>query len=417
MNRILYKFLICFLISILMVVYYGVEVSAQTNPTQSQPGLVVTRTIAPINSPNASKADYVTTGKDDDRVINQALTSLPPQGGRVLLLEGLYNLSAAIVLNSNTTLSGAGNNTRLVITNSTNTAAIVNNDPVTGNQRITVENLLIIGNKAVQTSGSGIHFRRVIGSHIINIEVRDAKNSGIDLLSGSNTNILSDIRVFSNEHNGLVISDSYNNRVTGLLARDNGNGGLWIFNGEQNILSEIYTFENKYSGIEIQASNNSLSGVISANNAQGGIYLTYASGNYIQGTAHQNTLSGVALNNSRGNTLQVWAIANGTHGIDLYNSSLNLVVNSVSRNNGFSGVGFNGIQISDDGLQPSHYNMIITSYLLDDQASKTQEFGIKVVGAADYLVIVSNNFQGNKYGPLSAELRHNIILNNTPAIP
>ncbi|MBF8264827.1 MAG: yapH, partial [Dehalococcoidia bacterium] len=343
MNRILYKFLTCFLISILMVAYYGVEVSAQTNPTQSQPGLVITRTIAPINSPNASKADYVATGKDDDRVINQALTSLPPQGGRVLLLEGLYNLSAAIVLNSNTTLSGAGNNTRLVITNSTNTAAIVNNDPVTGNQRITVENLLIIGNKAVQTSGSGIHFRRVIGSHIINIEVRDAKNSGIDLLSGSNTNILSDIRVFSNEHNGLVISDSYNNRVTGLLARDNGNGGLWIFNGEQNILSEIYTFENKYSGIEIQASNNSLSGVISANNAQGGIYLTYASGNYIQGTAHQNTLSGVALNNSRGNTLQVWAIANGTHGIDLYNSSLNLVVNSVSRNNGFSGVGFNGI--------------------------------------------------------------------------
>ena len=92
-------------------------------------------------------------------------------------------------------------------------------------------------------------------------------------------------------------------------------------------------------------------------------------------------------------------------------------MNSVSRNNGTSGAGYSGIQISDDGVQPSHYNMIITSHLLDDQASKTQEFGIKVVGAADYIVIVGNNLQGNKYGPLSAELRHNIILNNTPPIP
>ena len=417
MNRILYKSLIYFSISILIVALYRVEVSAQTGSTQSQPGLLVTRIIAPVSSPNANKADYVATGKDDDRVINQALSSLPPQGGRVLLLEGTYNLSAAVVLNSNVSLVGIENATQLVLANNANTVAIFNSEPVNGNQNITIENIRILGNKAAQNFGSGIYFRRVSSSLLSNIEVREAKNAGIDLLLGSNENTLKNIRVLSNGNNGLVISDSNNNNISNLLAERNGDSGLWIVNSEQNVLSDVYTFDNKFSGIEIEASNNSLTGIISANNAHSGVYLTQASGNYIQGISHKNTFAGFALNNSRGNTLQIWAVANGRHGIDLYNSSLNLVVNSVSRNNGTSGTGFNGINISDDGLQPSHYNMIVTSYVWDDQTSKTQEFAIKVVGAADYLVIVGNNLQGNKYGPLSAELRHNIILNNTPPIP
>ena len=402
---------------ILLATILGIEASAQTTNPPGQSDLPVTRTIAIASSPNASKADYVANGKNDDRVINQALASLPSTGGRVVLLEGTYNLSATIILFSNVSLMGSDGVTQLVLTNSANTVAITNSEPVTGNQGITIENIRIQGNKAFQSFGSGIYFRRVTASLLSNIEVREAKNSGIDLLSGSNGNTLKNIRVLSNGNNGLVISDSSHNKVSSLLAKGNGDSGLWIVNGEQNVLSDIYIFDNKFSRIEIQASNNSLTCIISANNAHSGVYLTQASGNYLQGLAHLNASAGFALNNSRGNTLQVWAVANGSHGIDLYNSSLNIIVNSIARNNGWTGAGYSGIQISDDGLQASNYNMIISNYAWDDQTPKTQEFGIRIAGVADYTLITGNTLKDNRYGPLNAEKRHNVVLNNTPNIP
>ncbi|MBI4289612.1 MAG: right-handed parallel beta-helix repeat-containing protein [Chloroflexi bacterium] len=391
---------------------------ADTAPPAGNPVLPkVARIVAPGGSPASVKADYVAAGKDDDRLINKAIQSLPLEGGQIVLLEGRYNLSGAIILASNVSLEGKGNPPRLYLGDGANTAAIVNSDPFNGNKGLTVSDIRIVGNKTGQLSGSGIHFRRVSDSTLFNVGVTGARNSGIDLLSGSNGNSLRDIHVSDNGDNGLVISDSHNNTVSNVTAEDNGNGGVWIFHGEENALSDIYALRNKYSGVEIQASNNRLTRTISEGNAQGGFYLTRASGNYIQGVAHLNAFSGFGLNTAYGNTLQVWAVANGGYGIDLYNSSLNLIVNSLARNNGTNGRGFDGIHISDDGKEPSDSNMVLSSYAWDDQTLKTQEFGIKIAGAADYTVIMGNTLNGNRFGPISAEPRHNVVQNNVPAIP
>lgn len=394
-------------------------IAAQPNtaPITSQPSTPVTRIVAPSGSPTAFLADYIAKGKNDDRVINHAIISLLPTGGRVLLLEGTFNLSAAIVLYNNVSLIGLGNGPQLFLSNNSNISAIINDDAIRGNYGITLDNLHIIGNKAGQTSSSGIHFRHVSSCFLSNLEIKEAKNSGIDLLAGSTGNTLKNIKVTNNGNNGLVISQSNYNQVSGLLAENNGDGGLWIFEGESNTLSGVYTSYNKFSGIEIEANNNTLANIISTSNAHSGVYMTQASRNHIQGLAINNTLSGFALNTSNGNTLKVWAVENGQHGIDLYNSSSNSISESVFRSNGRQSAGFAGIHISSNGDKPSNYNMIVLSYALDNQVQKTQEFGIKIDGSADYTLIMGNDLRHNKFGPLSVEPRHNVIVNNVTVMP
>jgi len=62
----------------------------------------------------ADKVDYLCTGTDDGVVINAAITALPAGGGKIILLEGTYNLSNSInVYKDNITIQGMGNSTIL----------------------------------------------------------------------------------------------------------------------------------------------------------------------------------------------------------------------------------------------------------------------------------------------------------------
>lgn len=71
----------------------------------------VTRTVAANDSSADSKAeaDYLCDGVNDQVEIQAALDSLPANGGRVVLLEGTYNIAATIrVEKDSTTLEGQG---------------------------------------------------------------------------------------------------------------------------------------------------------------------------------------------------------------------------------------------------------------------------------------------------------------------
>lgn len=62
----------------------------------------------------ASDVDYLCDGTDDQEEINQAIASLPVTGGKILLLNGIYSITAKIDLNkSNVTIEGMGNSTKL----------------------------------------------------------------------------------------------------------------------------------------------------------------------------------------------------------------------------------------------------------------------------------------------------------------
>lgn len=47
----------------------------------------------------ASQVDYLCTGTNDQTVINQAIQALPSNGGKIVLLDGTYNISGQILIN------------------------------------------------------------------------------------------------------------------------------------------------------------------------------------------------------------------------------------------------------------------------------------------------------------------------------
>lgn len=73
-----------------------------------------TITVSSSTSKHMLTADYYCNGANDQTVIQQAIDALPSTGGKIVLLEGTYNISGQINVNKpNVTICGMGNSTVL----------------------------------------------------------------------------------------------------------------------------------------------------------------------------------------------------------------------------------------------------------------------------------------------------------------
>lgn len=61
-------------------------------------GRTTSRVVAAANSLDTTNADYICDGVSDQAQINQALSDIASSGGKVLLMEGTYNLTADITI-------------------------------------------------------------------------------------------------------------------------------------------------------------------------------------------------------------------------------------------------------------------------------------------------------------------------------
>ena len=147
-----------------------------------------TKIVAASNSLDTAKtdADYVCSGSSDQTTINTALSALPAGGGKVLLLEGTYQLTGSVKVPANCTLDGMGAGTILFATapdSLTDLTALVINS--TGNDaRVRITNLVVDCNVAAQTGTGhvlGIHFTQVTDGIIDNCWVRNSSAEGIQL--------------------------------------------------------------------------------------------------------------------------------------------------------------------------------------------------------------------------------------------
>lgn len=105
-------------------------------------------------------ADYVCDGEGDQEEINTAIESLPPVGGKVLLMEGTYDirkvsgeLGGVLIERSNVELSGLGTSTKLVqaASQETNVIRIIGS----GVHNITIRDLWVDANRDQNPVGEG----------------------------------------------------------------------------------------------------------------------------------------------------------------------------------------------------------------------------------------------------------------------
>ena len=143
----------------------------------------VTLIVAASDSLHKERADFVCDGVDDQEEINNAINSLPAGGGKVVLLEGTYHLTAPIrILKSNVVLEGNGWNTVLFLEDGSDCNMIEIGDGTVSIRGIRIKALKIDGNGANQTAGNVIYVHGASGSEIYDVLIKNCY-----VLDGYNT--------------------------------------------------------------------------------------------------------------------------------------------------------------------------------------------------------------------------------------
>lgn len=245
----------------------------------------------------ASDCDYLCDGTADDVEINTAIQALRSTGGEVILLDGIYNLTSAILINKdNVTLTGNGANTKIV--------RAFNDDEYDDQQ-----GLVVIKNSFCTVRN--LYFDGVKGSY--------KSNAAINLYSGNNC-VIADNVVVNSSCDGIIVNGNYLTIDNNIIDACDGNGlylykgnkhvatnnkitgsglyGIYVYNVKDAVVSNNISTGNTDSGIKVYWSDRSTyTGNVLNNNNQCGLYLTRGEGNIISGnTFIDNNHYGVHLN-------------------------------------------------------------------------------------------------------------------------
>jgi parallel beta-helix repeat protein len=305
-------------------------------PLGGPPRRSATIIVAANDSKDKTSADYVCDGVNDQVEINAAINDLPTFGGRVILLEGNYNISSSIqILKNYVTLEGQGEGTILFLTNNANVRVIQVGNGTTSFEGITIKNLKINGNKANQTTSvDGIYFYGTLTytikkSSVINCRIENCKRNGI---------------TFTSVEDSLVAYNQLNN---------NGVDGLEVGGGIRNRVIGNYISFNGTKGIDLGDFDDVISGNIIYNNG--------ASGIYIEG-GDRNTIIGNILRN------------NTYDGIEIYDGSYCIIIgNRCFQNSRY------GINISSSSAS---YNLVVKNYLTGNTTGSFRDAGTGTIKAA-----------------------------------
>lgn len=83
-----------------------------------------TNSSSPTKDPHNDNLDYICDGTDDQEQINAAISALPANGGKIVLREGIYNISASAACNKDVVFEGMGNGTVIYVADG---ASLINN--------------------------------------------------------------------------------------------------------------------------------------------------------------------------------------------------------------------------------------------------------------------------------------------------
>lgn len=137
-----------------------------------------TITIACSTSKHKNTADYHCNGTNDQTVIQQAIDALPSTGGKIVLLEGTYNISGQIIVNKpNVTICGMGNNTILKAAKSSSTLTMLRCRTYSG---FKISNLVMDFENNSSADCIGIQLYVSGHSTIENISILNNKGNGIE---------------------------------------------------------------------------------------------------------------------------------------------------------------------------------------------------------------------------------------------
>jgi hypothetical protein len=237
-------------------------------------------------------------------------------------MEGTYIVDGTITIPNNTTLAGAGPNTKLKLKNSQGgfMSIITALDTTTGTN-ITIRDITIDGNKALNPSGlqSGIILAGIggagttPGANLLGLTVKNFRDSNIILSTAYNTKV-SGSTISGSSQSQIELSGAGNVTITNNNLLGSGVGGVSATGSSGNtnsIISNNYISGNAY-GLGLSAgSNYTIVGNIITGSSSNGIKM--------QGT--DSTISGNRISDSNGST--------DNYGINLNAADSNIVTGNI----------------------------------------------------------------------------------------
>jgi parallel beta-helix repeat protein len=271
----------------------------------------------------AADCDYLCDGTNDQTEINAAITALPATGGKIVILEGTYNISAKISVNkSNVSIVGNGHTTELRRRyHSSSSEGLINIESGVSQCRIEnlflngenythlnnngirmttgAENIIVSGNKISNHGGSGIYAWPASKSEFTNNILENNGQNGMYIRLSSETIIIGN-SCNNNSQNGIYLQDSSNNTITGNSCSGNGDNGISFYASKNNTVTGNI-FYNNNSGIFMAGSsrNNAITGnVCIRGTGQASDYTESQHTILLNGTSNGYNL--IAMNNCMG---------------------------------------------------------------------------------------------------------------------
>lgn len=266
------------------------------------------------NGWTSSDCDYLCDGTADEEEINAAIAALPSTGGEVVLLDGSYNLTGAILVEKQyVTLSGSGASTKLV--RAFGATELAHALVIADEYYITIKDLYFDGKKSTYTESYNTNLRIGASGYynmVQNCFMMDCAGAGIDC-AGYYTNIHGNY--ISGCGKGIETSFGDHLSITGNVVRS-GNNGIYLYGSENAVCSGNSIYNCTY-GINMQSNDNA---TVTGNSIQGGtsgIYLSLCKYCTISANnIHGENQYGIVIGNDGcvGNVVKANACENNTLG-------------------------------------------------------------------------------------------------------
>lgn len=218
--------------------------------------IVVGASNSKYHSDHIRAVDYECTGTNDQTVINNAISALPSTGGKIVLLEGTYNISGQITVNKpNVTICGMGNSTVLNCKQGIWGIAATQTNFTVANLKMTFDtyNSTSI---CIYASGSRCKFENLDLSNAVYgincgggysiIHNVTATDNNINIHLGSAYNIVSDCYSEDAKETGIRV-EGICNIVTGCHISDAGTYGILVTSGGGSKVADNIIIRDSYS--------------------------------------------------------------------------------------------------------------------------------------------------------------------------